>query len=379
MNAKPTILIVDNSRNITGALNAILRNASALSSVYQFVFVIPERSNAEAWVRKQGIGKVYTVPFRELSKSFVALTLYLPSLLLNVLAVSKIVRKEKPRLIHNNDLYNLIPPLYRVLGGSIPYVCHVRFMPDKFPKWLYNFWVSVHLRWAARIIAVSDVLKHQLPDSDKIVRVYDSTPSNKPVAATIKNLGSGNLLYVANYVNGKGQDYALLAFAKLLHRFPSWKLRFVGGTLGLKKNEDFKRNLIETAARLNIAGNVEWDSFADNVELLYQSHDIALNFSESESFSITCLDALFYGCPIVATRSGGPAEIIRDKETGLLVPVGDVHAMETAMQSLMGNEQLRKEISERGKAFVRENFNPQRIAAQLSDIYESAMNRHERS
>ena len=65
-----------------------------------------------------------------------------------------------------------------------------------------------------------------------------------------------------------------------------------------------------------------------------------LNFSESESFSMTCLESLYYGTPLIATDSGGPAELFKHGESGHLVPNRDVQAMAKAWPFLhtAGNE-----------------------------------------
>jgi L-malate glycosyltransferase len=95
-----------------------------------------------------------------------------------------------------------------------------------------------------------------------------------------------------------------------------------------------------------------------------------LNFSESESFSITCLESLFFGCPIVATRSGGPAEIIDHGETGYLVPKGDVAAMVDHMTLLMGDPALRSRISDAGQRVVRERFSVENTSFKLKKVYD---------
>ena len=81
-----------------------------------------------------------------------------------------------------------------------------------------------------------------------------------------------------------------------------------------------------------------------------------LNFSEGESFSMTCLEAAFYGTPVIATRCGGPEEIIEDGQTGILVPVKDIDAMQTAILKLAGDVSLRKRLAAAGKEYVRQKF-----------------------
>lgn len=98
---------------------------------------------------------------------------------------------------------------------------------------------------------------------------------------------------------GKGQDFALQSFAQVHETLPNWKLRLVGGDMGLKKNRDYIAKLKREAKRLNMERKIEWIAFTEDVELEYKQADIVLNFSESESFSITCLEALYFGRPLI--------------------------------------------------------------------------------
>jgi glycosyltransferase involved in cell wall biosynthesis len=71
---------------------------------------------------------------------------------------------------------------------------------------------------------------------------------------------------------------------------------------------------------------------------------------------MTCIEAAYFGTPLIATRCGGPEEIIKHKETGLLVAVADIDAMTEAILTLAADKELRLNYAKAGMAYVREKF-----------------------
>jgi glycosyltransferase involved in cell wall biosynthesis len=368
--SKPRILIIENSIAITGALKSIIRSSQGLASEYTFIFLLPTNSTATKHVSALGF-EVHELPMKELRKSILSLIAYFPSLLYNSIKLFKIIRNHKINLITGNDFYNLLPVGYKILGGNLPYLCYVRFLPSKFPAPLVKFWCALHHRYASTTIAVSEVVKNELPYKEHVVVIGNELPAEEiPFHSA---LSSTTILYPANYIQGKGQEFALESFSLIFRKHPRWKLKFVGGDMGLQKNKDFKENLIALANRFEFANQVEWHNFSDKVSDEYLNAGIVLNFSESESFSMTCLEAMFYGRPVIATRSGGPSEIIDQNETGILVDVKDVTAMAHAMEYLISNPDKRESMARRGYNKVRLKFSYANTVQKLGDVYQMAL------
>ena len=179
------------------------------------------------------------------------------------------------------------------------------------------------------------------------------------------NSESIELLYLGNYIRGKGQDHAIRAFAQAYQKDQRLRLTFVGGTMGLPKNETFKAGLEQFAAAQGISGVIRFQSFARDVEQVYKSADIFLNFSEAESFSMTCAEAAFYGVPTIASKCGGPEEIIVDGQTGVLLPNRDIEGFSRGILSLAGNEYLRSSFSLQSRNHVRQKFSAERFCKEL--------------
>jgi hypothetical protein len=84
--------------------------------------------------------------------------------------------------------------------------------------------------------------------------------------------------------------------------------------------------------------------------------DIYVVSSETESFGLTVVEAMAAGKPVIATRCGGPEEIIVQEKTGLLVPLNDSSAMAEAIISLVNDSKKRVGMGLSGKQRYEELF-----------------------
>lgn len=367
---KRRIAIIENSRGITGALRAIVATGKELNKIFDLVFILPAGSSGIAFVKAEGFFNVYEMPMRELSRRWSDVVFYIPILLLNAFRLRRIVEREKIDFIHNNDFFNLLPLSLLVVRSFRPYICHVRFLPDRFPSLLVALWLKLHLRFATNLVAVSKAVEHLLPKDAKIKQIYDPMPFEPFKDESIyPNDGIKRFLYVANFSPGKGHDTALKAFAFCKRRIPGWKLRFIGGDLSHSKGIQYANQLKLLSQELGISNLIEWGGFTKFVDKEYLKADIVLNFSESESLSLTCIEAMIFRKPVIATRCGGPEEIIRDKESGLLVRNRDyLHASE-AMETLALSPELRERFSIAGHQFVVEHFSAKYTSGFLVSLF----------
>jgi len=367
------ILIIDNSIAITGALKSIVNAANALKAEFEFIFVLPRNTTADEFVTAKGF-KVHKLPFYEVSKRIKDLLLYFPYLLLNSFRLKRIARQYGVQVVHMNDFYNMVGIVAKLMGAKYHLITHVRFMPQRFIPALASGWAKLNLKYAQRIICVSEAVRMFFPKVSKVVVIPDSVParenhSAKVIATEREQEREVHLLYLSNFIRGKGQDYALSAFKEAYKIDKRLKLIFAGGDMGLIKNKEFKNELQMDVIQSNLEAVVTFEEFVLDVEQRMKAADIVLNFSESESFSLTCLDALFYGVPLIATDCGGPAELFEDGKSGFLVANKDIAAMVKAILKLASSYPLQSNFSIKGRQYVREKFNSKKTLDQLFNIY----------
>jgi len=98
--------------------------------------------------------------------------------------------------------------------------------------------------------------------------------------------------------------------------------------------------------------------------------DLLLVPSETESFGLAALEAMACEVPVIATRTGGLPEVIRDGETGYLVELGDTQSMGERAIELLTNEKKRQEMGARGRRWAVDQFNTERVIPQYEQLYE---------
>jgi glycosyltransferase involved in cell wall biosynthesis len=106
----------------------------------------------------------------------------------------------------------------------------------------------------------------------------------------------------------------------------------------------------------------------ENLSKVFASADVFIFPSVTETFGNVVLEAMASGLPVVAARSGGPADIIVDSETGFLATPGDVNEMHRHVKRLLSDEALRQRISEQGVRYASQQ-NWDVLCQQLFDYY----------
>ena len=357
--------MVGNSIAYTGAFKAALQEAASLSDQYEYLFCMPSGSILTNELERLGY-KTYTLPMLEIGRSFKKIFLYFPRLVANAFRLKDILRKENIDLIHINDFYNLIGSAAKMLGYKGKLITHVRFLPSSRPFYLRKCWSFIAQLYSDRVICVSDAVLSEMRDQKNTVRIYNSISFEEKIQNEVEKnarpddpVGRENeisILYLSNYIPGKGLNYALEAFALAYKEQTDLRLNFFGGDMGLRKNERYKAQLLQRAKELGIDNVVQFGEFVTEPERIIKEADIVLNFSEAESFSMTCAEASYYGRPVIATRCGGPEEIIEHNYSGLLVENRNVQEMKEAILRLSRNKYIREEMGKAGRKIVREKF-----------------------
>jgi glycosyltransferase involved in cell wall biosynthesis len=108
----------------------------------------------------------------------------------------------------------------------------------------------------------------------------------------------------------------------------------------------------------------------DDVAAVLAAFDVLVCPSDHEPFGMVVLEALAAGRPVVASDSGGPAEILEHGKSGLLFRTGDPEALAAALLRLLADPSLARSLAEAGRLRVREAFARDRYARQMQEMYE---------
>lgn len=183
---------------------------------------------------------------------------------------------------------------------------------------------------------------------------------------------TGDLLFIGRFDRIKGADVLLAAFARVAEARADCRLTFIGPDVGLPQPDGTTLHLATAISRLPKATRDRIDILGprsrDEIAALRHRFPITLIASRYETFGVALIEAMAAGSAVVATRVGGCGEILRDGETGLLVPSEDPEAMAQACLRLLGDPALALRLGTAARADVAARFAPEVIARQVADF-----------
>jgi glycosyltransferase involved in cell wall biosynthesis len=104
-------------------------------------------------------------------------------------------------------------------------------------------------------------------------------------------------------------------------------------------------------------------------DALLRDTDVYVQCSNAEGFGTMVLQAMAHAVPVVATSTGGLIPLVRDGETGFLVPVSDHAALAARVLNLLNNAELRQRLGEAALQTALADFNPENMMAQTLKLY----------
>lgn len=173
---------------------------------------------------------------------------------------------------------------------------------------------------------------------------------------------------VARFDPLKGHADLIRIAPQLIEKYPKLRLLFVG--------DGWHRTQVEAAVQeAGIGDRVLTTGFVQlrRVALLYRAMDVMVLPSYQEGQSRTLLESLLSGCPIVGYDVGGIPEVCLDKETGLLVPLGDTDQLHATIEQTIDNPDASQERTARGKLHARDHFSNEVMTDQLERIYHETL------
>lgn len=203
---------------------------------------------------------------------------------------------------------------------------------------------------------------HLLPNA---LECAQTNPPHIEAHASLKLVGT-RLLSVCRLEQDeryKGVDKVIECLPELAQRVPDVQYTVVGGGNDLERHR-------ELAVRLGIANRVQFLGFITNEELVacYRQCDVFVMPSAGEGFGFVFLEAMKYGKPIVAARSGGAPEVVQDGVNGKLVDYGNKHDLLEALINLCLDRKKRESLGDGGYRRLQENYTFAHFKQKFVDI-----------
>ncbi|MCE9590111.1 MAG: glycosyltransferase family 4 protein [Planctomycetes bacterium] len=267
-------------------------------------------------------------------------------------------RREKPDVIHSNDL-----PTHQIVSDAarplvVPVICHHRFTyPGEGIDWFNR-------HGAARHVFVSRGLMDPLCEASKRLAasprsvVYDGLelpplPNGDDRAAARRELGLPAdkviVLYAGQIIERKG-------VADLMHAWSRGESDPARAAFLVVVGDDSAGNGAYRRAMEKLAGDLSlgedrlrFVGFQKNVPRWLAAADIAVVPSHVEPLGNATLEAMAFALPVIGGNVGGIPEMVVEGQTGLLVPPRDPPALAAALGRLIGDATLRRKMGVAGR------------------------------
>lgn len=173
--------------------------------------------------------------------------------------------------------------------------------------------------------------------------------------------GETVIVCVANLHTNKGHTYLLEAFERVYQKYPNMRLFLIGDG---EEKANLKKQIDTYTSRKHI---FFLGKRTDVHEILQLSHIFVLP-TLFEGMSNALMEAMAAGLPVITTDIEENRELVKDKETGILVPVKNSDTIADALDTLLANEALRSQIGQTAKKFIEENFSLKKIARDWNNL-----------
>ena len=283
--------------------------------------------------------------------------------------LARVIREHQIDVVHAHSSHALT---YAVLArmfarrGAVVASRRVDFAPkpNLFSRWKY--------RQPDRIVAISGCIARVLRSfgiGDAQLRTVHSGIDPKRLEAAPLSRASlgvpegaplaGN---VAALVGHKDQATLIDAVPHILRACPEFRLVIAG-------EGPLRPQLEAQIACLQVGHAVLLLGQRNDVPALLRALDVFVMSSKEEGLGTSVLDAMACDVPIVATNAGGIPEMIRNEETGLLVPVGDAQALASAVLCMLDESALRDSVTRNARGLLLQRFTVDRMVEGNLAVY----------
>ena len=295
----------------------------------------------------------------------------------------KLIKKENFTIIHTHSSKAGFLGRVAAMLNKTPIVIHTihgfafHDYMNSFKKNIFIYLEKLSAKWTHGLVTVSNLNKKKVVDLgiapiEKLKNIYSGidltlfiNEKNDQFRKEL-NLDSNHLLLgsVGRLSNQKDPITMIEAFCIVIKRFPSAHLTLVGDG-ELRDEILIKINQLQLNGRVHLTGN------KNDPWKIYHSLDLFIMSSIYEGLGRSITEALSCGVPVVCTSVEGVPEIVRDNETGILVPPKDPGALATGIINSLNDMDNAKKMAEEGRKFVNENFDVNKMVDDIDSLYDT--------
>ena len=280
--------------------------------------------------------------------------------------LARLFRHEKADAVHTHNERPLIYAAPAARLAHLRCVVHTRHGRGVRNTRRQNMLARLAARAVDRYVCVSEdsaclAVEQGLPQS-RVEILHNGIDTR--LFAYQKPCDGGPAVVVARLAPEKDVATLLRATSMVLKRQPTFRLLVAG-------DGPCMADLQGLAGELALGDRVQFLGMVHDVPALLAQASLFVLPSLSEGVSLTLLEAMARGLPVVATGVGGTPEVVADQESGLLVPAGNPVALAEAMMRLANDVKLARQMGEAGRRRVEQRFDIRRMVAAYERMYAS--------
>jgi glycosyltransferase involved in cell wall biosynthesis len=238
-----------------------------------------------------------------------------------------------------------------------------------------------------RIISISREISQEIRENGVPNQSVVSIPNSVDVAhfqpgENGRDRKVSNICFVGRLADEKGVDYLIRAVETIKKKGGRIKLFIVG-------DGPLRRELEDLSRHLNVVDDTVFVGHTDSVLTYYQEADMFVLPSLSEGLSLSLLEALACGLPVVATAVGGSREILDPQneekplprseyqigEYGLLVKSEDVDGLANAVLKLLNDRVLSETLRKKVRSYAQQSYGVDRVIDEYHALYRGLINK----
>lgn len=181
------------------------------------------------------------------------------------------------------------------------------------------------------------------------------------------NCKSKKIISVGRYADQKGYDLLIEAWSKIASDYPDWEVNVYG-------NGEQEEQLRDLVTKNNIENSFKLNPPSKNIKDKYLESSIYVMSSRFEGFGLVLIEAMSCGLPCISFDCPhGPAEIINNGKSGILVENGNTDKLADAMEDLMNDEEKRIRMGQRAQEMA-QKYSPDNIMNRWVELFNKLRN-----
>ena len=307
-------------------------------------------------------------------------------LLAQVGHIRRTIKSEKPNVVHVHNGITMLSAVLATLGLPVRIVATQHFITPQSASYrgIKRFLARTAHHWVhgriCEFIAIAEAVKSTMllrrdapPGRITVVPNGIPAPDISKLSAVARvrselSLSDSAPIIVCLARLEKEKDVLSLVRAMKLVR------RELPSAVCLVAGEGEQHAILaREIAALGVGDSVRLLGFRSDALSLVRASDLFVLPSVCEPFGLAILEAMALSKPVIATRAGGPLEIIQEGVTGLLVPPSCPSELATAIVRLLSNPELANAMGDAGRKRYESCFTADRMAAGIVDVYRRAI------